>query len=70
MEANLPELGLKDVVPNGSWLEQKQIQASLEAKKHLIEVERIEKRYSLTHFVLCLSFSSFVNKCKSILYYN
>ncbi|XP_038211878.1 uncharacterized protein LOC119832287 [Zerene cesonia] len=49
LEANLPELGLKDVVPNGSWLEQKQIQASLEAKKCLIEVERIEKRGSLSH---------------------
>ncbi|CAG4990657.1 unnamed protein product [Colias eurytheme] len=49
LEANLPELGLKDVVPNGSWLEQKQIQASLEAKKCLIEVERIEKRGQLSH---------------------
>lgn len=45
LEANLPELGLKDVTPNRSWLEQKQIQAALEVKKHLIEVERIEKRY-------------------------
>ncbi|CAF4823841.1 unnamed protein product [Pieris macdunnoughi] len=48
LEANLPELGLKDVVPNGSWLESKQIQAALEEKKHLIEVERIEKRGSLS----------------------
>ncbi|CAH3906903.1 unnamed protein product [Pieris brassicae] len=48
LEANLPELGLKDVVPTGSWLESKQIQASLEEKKHLIEVERIEKRGSLS----------------------
>lgn len=44
-EVSLPELGLKDVLPNGSWLEQKQIQAALEARKHLVEVERIEKRY-------------------------
>ncbi|XP_037293703.1 uncharacterized protein LOC115454951 [Manduca sexta] len=40
---SLPEIGAKDVTPNGSWLEQKQIQAALEARKHLVEVERIEK---------------------------
>lgn len=45
LEATLPEIGLKDVFPNGSWIEQKQIQTALEARKHLIEVERIEKRY-------------------------
>lgn len=45
MDASLPEVGMKDVLPNNSWLEKKQIQAALEARKHLIEVERIEKRY-------------------------
>lgn len=45
IEATLPEVGNKDIFPNGSWLEQKQIQSALEARKHLIEVERIEKRY-------------------------
>lgn len=43
-QANLPELGLKDVYPTGSWLEQKQIQAAIDARKHLISAERIEKR--------------------------
>lgn len=43
IDATLPEIGLKEVTPNGSWLEQKQIQAALEARKHLVEVERIEK---------------------------
>ncbi|XP_063361774.1 uncharacterized protein LOC134650770 [Cydia amplana] len=43
VNSSLPELGLKDVIPNGSWLEQKQIQSSLEARRHIIEVERIEK---------------------------
>ncbi|XP_026729157.1 uncharacterized protein LOC113494853 isoform X2 [Trichoplusia ni] len=49
IDASLPEVGLKDVLPNGSWLEQKQIQAALEARKHLIEVERIEKCGTLSH---------------------
>ncbi|CAH0579427.1 unnamed protein product [Chrysodeixis includens] len=49
IDASLPEIGLKDVLPNGSWLEQKQIQAALEARKHLIEVERIEKCGTLSH---------------------
>lgn len=44
LDSTLPETGLKNIVPNGSWLEQKQIQSAVEAKKHLIEVERIEKR--------------------------
>ncbi|XP_041978027.1 uncharacterized protein LOC121732269 [Aricia agestis] len=48
IEATLPEVGLKDVEPNGSWLEQKQIQSALEARKHLIEVERIEKSGALS----------------------
>ncbi|XP_049868877.1 uncharacterized protein LOC126368776 [Pectinophora gossypiella] len=43
IDRTLPEVGLKDVMPNGSWLENKQIQSALEARKHLIEVERIEK---------------------------
>lgn len=43
IDASLPEVGLKDVTPNGSWLEQKQVQSALEARKYLIEVERIEK---------------------------
>ncbi|XP_063380973.1 uncharacterized protein LOC134667483 [Cydia fagiglandana] len=43
VNSSLPELGLKDVIPNGSWLEQKQIQSSLEARRHIIEVERVEK---------------------------
>ncbi|XP_045448705.1 uncharacterized protein LOC123657174 [Melitaea cinxia] len=51
IEATLPEVGNKDVFPNGSWLEQKQIQSALEAKKHLIEVERIEKSGALSHAV-------------------
>ncbi|KAM3959177.1 tRNA splicing endonuclease subunit 54 [Aphomia sociella] len=46
---SLPEHGLKDVSSNGSWLEQKQIQCALEARKHLIEVERIEKCGMLSH---------------------
>ncbi|KAJ8728317.1 hypothetical protein PYW08_016702 [Mythimna loreyi] len=49
IDASLPEVGLKDVIPNGSWLEQKQIQAALEARKYLIEVERIEKCGTLSH---------------------
>nr|XP_021184262.2 uncharacterized protein LOC110372068 [Helicoverpa armigera] len=49
IDASLPEVGLKDVAPNGSWLEQKQIQAALEARKYLIEVERIEKCGTLSH---------------------
>ncbi|GBP71845.1 hypothetical protein EVAR_80176_1 [Eumeta japonica] len=44
IESTLPEVGQKDILPNGSWLEQKQIQAALEAQKCLIEVERIDKR--------------------------
>ncbi|XP_004932547.1 uncharacterized protein LOC101735977 isoform X2 [Bombyx mori] len=48
-EGALPIIGLKEVVPNGSWLEQKQIQVALEARKHLIEVNRIEKQGSLSH---------------------
>ncbi|XP_075973808.1 tRNA splicing endonuclease subunit 54 [Anticarsia gemmatalis] len=48
IDATLPDIGLKDVTPNGSWLEQKQIQAALEARKHLIEVERIEKHGTLS----------------------
>ncbi|CAH0701076.1 unnamed protein product [Spodoptera exigua] len=51
IEASLPEIGLKDVAPNGSWLEQKQIQAALEARKYLIEVERIEKCGVLSHAI-------------------
>ncbi|XP_047995219.1 tRNA-splicing endonuclease subunit Sen54 [Leguminivora glycinivorella] len=43
VNSSLPELGLKDIIPNGSWLEQKQIQSSLEARRHIVEVERIEK---------------------------
>lgn len=50
-DASLPEIGLKDIVPNGSWLEQKQIQAALESRKHLIEVERIEKFGTLSHAI-------------------
>ncbi|KAJ0177370.1 hypothetical protein K1T71_007379 [Dendrolimus kikuchii] len=49
IDASLPEVGMKDVLPNGSWLEQKQIQAALEARKHLVETERIEKRGVLSH---------------------
>ncbi|KAJ8729937.1 hypothetical protein PYW07_016975 [Mythimna separata] len=49
IDASLPEVGLKDATPNGSWLEQKQIQAALEARKYLIEVERIEKCGTLSH---------------------
>lgn len=40
---NLPEVGYKDVAPNGSWLERKQIQTALELRKQMLEVERIEK---------------------------
>ncbi|XP_013199249.2 probable serine/threonine-protein kinase DDB_G0286465 isoform X1 [Amyelois transitella] len=48
---SLPEIGLKDVTPNGSWLEQKQIQSALDARKQLIEVERIEKWGTLSHAI-------------------
>ncbi|CAH2106163.1 unnamed protein product [Euphydryas editha] len=51
IEATLPEIGIKDVFPSGSWLEQKQIQSAVEARKHLIEVERIEKSGALSHAV-------------------
>ncbi|XP_026487188.1 uncharacterized protein LOC113394187 [Vanessa tameamea] len=51
IEVSLPEIGLKDILPSGSWLEQKQIQAAVEARKHLIEVERIEKSGTLSHAV-------------------
>ncbi|CAH0397777.1 unnamed protein product [Chilo suppressalis] len=51
LEITLPALGLKDVSPNGSWLEQKQIQSALEARKHHIEAQRIEKRGVLSHAV-------------------
>ncbi|CAK1547351.1 unnamed protein product [Leptosia nina] len=47
-EVNLPEAGFKSVFSNGSWLEQKQVQAALETKKHLIGVERIEKSSTLS----------------------
>ncbi|XP_045772210.1 uncharacterized protein LOC123872112 [Maniola jurtina] len=50
-EATLPELGIKEVFPNKSWLEDKQIQAAIEARKHLIEVERIDKSGALSHAV-------------------
>lgn len=50
---SLPELGLKEVFPNGSWLEQKQIQNALEARKYLLETERIEK--------WCVIFSDFMS---------
>ncbi|KAJ2946229.1 hypothetical protein O0L34_g5164 [Tuta absoluta] len=43
IDVTLPVIGQKDVVPTGSWLEQKQIQSALEARKHMIEVQRIEK---------------------------
>ncbi|XP_053608054.1 uncharacterized protein Tsen54 [Plodia interpunctella] len=46
---SLPEIGLKDVVPNGTWLEQKQIQSALDARKNLIEIERIEKCGNISH---------------------
>ncbi|XP_059048580.1 uncharacterized protein LOC131843844 [Achroia grisella] len=49
INTSLPEHGLKDVTSNGSWLEQKQVQTALEARKHLIEVERIEKCGVLSH---------------------
>ncbi|KAG7302930.1 hypothetical protein JYU34_012923 [Plutella xylostella] len=49
IDASLPEVGLKDVIPNGSWLEQKQIQSAVEARKHLIEVPRIDKCGVLSH---------------------
>ncbi|XP_045535647.1 uncharacterized protein LOC106717482 [Papilio machaon] len=48
-QATLPELGLKDIFPNGSWLEAKQIQSAIEARKHLIAAERIEKSGVLSH---------------------
>ncbi|XP_046959808.1 uncharacterized protein LOC124529915 [Vanessa cardui] len=51
IEVSLPEVGLKDILPSGSWLEQKQIQAAVEARKQLIEVERIEKSGTLSHAV-------------------
>ncbi|KAI5652051.1 tRNA-splicing endonuclease subunit sen54 n-term domain-containing protein [Phthorimaea operculella] len=43
IDVTLPALGQKEVVPSGTWLEQKQIQSALEARKHMIEVQRIEK---------------------------
>ncbi|XP_023944638.2 uncharacterized protein LOC112050578 [Bicyclus anynana] len=49
IEATLPELGLKDVFPSKTWLEEKQIQAAVEARKHLIEVQRIDKSGVLSH---------------------
>ncbi|XP_072931796.1 uncharacterized protein Tsen54 [Epargyreus clarus] len=49
INSSLPEVGLKDVVPNGSWLEQKQVQAALDNRKQLIELERIEKSGVLSH---------------------
>ncbi|CAB3224399.1 unnamed protein product [Arctia plantaginis] len=45
----LPEVGSKDVVPDGSWLEQKQIQTALDSQKHILEVERIEKIGNISH---------------------
>ncbi|XP_050345872.1 uncharacterized protein LOC126770502 [Nymphalis io] len=51
IDISLPEIGLKEIIPSGSWLEQKQIQAAVEARKHLIEVERIEKSGTLSHAV-------------------
>ncbi|CAK1596418.1 unnamed protein product [Parnassius mnemosyne] len=50
-QATLPELGLKNVSPTGSWLEQKQIQSAIESRKHLIDAERIEKSGVLSHAV-------------------
>ncbi|CAH2036908.1 unnamed protein product, partial [Iphiclides podalirius] len=49
IQANLPELGLKDVYPTGSWLEEKQIQAAIDARKQLICAERIEKSGTISH---------------------
>ncbi|CAG9786022.1 unnamed protein product [Diatraea saccharalis] len=51
LEVTLPILGLKDISPDGSWLEQKQIQSAVETRKHLIEAQRIEKRGVLSHAV-------------------
>lgn len=51
IESTLPESGVKDVFPNKSWLEDKQIQAAIEARKHIIEVERIDKRYKELLFI-------------------
>ncbi|XP_013169481.1 PREDICTED: uncharacterized protein LOC106119141 [Papilio xuthus] len=48
-QATLPELGLKDIFPNGSWLEAKQIQSAIDARKQLIAAERIEKSGMLSH---------------------
>ncbi|XP_013143668.1 PREDICTED: uncharacterized protein LOC106107376 isoform X2 [Papilio polytes] len=48
-QATLPELGLKDVIPNGSWLEAKQIQSAIDARMQLIAAERIEKSCILSH---------------------
>lgn len=39
----LPEIGTKEVTPNGSWLEAKQIQTALEARNALVSAERIDK---------------------------
>uniref|UniRef100_T1H9I1 tRNA_int_end_N2 domain-containing protein n=1 Tax=Rhodnius prolixus TaxID=13249 RepID=T1H9I1_RHOPR len=43
----LPTSGWKEYCPNNSWLEQKQIQVSLEDKYLMIGVERIEKQSNL-----------------------
>ncbi|OWR44948.1 putative tRNA-splicing endonuclease subunit Sen54 [Danaus plexippus plexippus] len=51
IDATLPELGVKEVTPNGTWLEQKQIQAAIEARKKLIEIQRIEKKGAMSHAV-------------------
>ncbi|CAH2234819.1 jg13230 [Pararge aegeria aegeria] len=49
VEATLPELGIKEVFPNKTWLENKQIQAAIAARRHLIQVERIDKSGVLNH---------------------
>ncbi|KAK9508789.1 hypothetical protein O3M35_006262 [Rhynocoris fuscipes] len=43
----LPSSGWKDYCPSNSWLEQKQIQASLDDKHLTLGVERIEKQNNL-----------------------
>lgn len=44
-DTQLPEVGIKETTSTGSWLEQKQVQAALEARKALVAVERIDKVY-------------------------
>lgn len=43
----LPKIGAKQFEPNGSWLQNKQIEKGLESRRFLIAIERVERSSQL-----------------------